>query len=118
MNRCAATTGFFVLGRCGSPSVTVCRCGRPVCSAHVDAQGLCPECSGAAGYADPYRPGWAHGYRRSYYGSSSYGYNTFDSYDRGGFDQGDGFEAGSGDFGTGGDVGGGSGDDGNDWVDS
>jgi hypothetical protein len=117
MNPCAATTGFFVLGRCGGPSVTVCRCGRPVCAEHVDAQGLCPECSGAQGYADPYQPGWAQGFRRSYYQSSpsvysdSGMYNTFDTYDRGGFDQGNDFEVG-------GDVDGGSGDDGNDWVDS
>jgi hypothetical protein len=117
MNRCAATTGFFVLGRCRHQSVTVCRCGRPICGEHADAQGLCPECSGAVGYADPYRPGWARGYRRTHYQQSSYGfggstpYNTFDTYDRGGFDQGDDWEAG-------GDVGGDSGEDGNDWVDS
>jgi hypothetical protein len=115
MNPCRATTGFFVLGRCGRPSVTVCRCGRALCAEHVDPQGLCPECSGAEGYADPYRPGWARGFRRSYYQRSSYTYSdpnlytTYDTYDRSGFDQGD-------DFDIGGDVGGDPGDGG--WTDS
>lgn len=115
MNPCGATTGFFVLGRCGRGSVTVCRCGRALCAEHVDAQGLCPECSGAQGYGDPYRPGWARGFRRSYYRRSSadYGdpgfYTGYDSYDRGGFDQGD-------DFDIGGDTGGDPGDGG--WTDS
>jgi hypothetical protein len=80
----------------------------------VDAQGLCPECSGVQGYADPYRPGWARGYRRTYYQRTAYDYgdpvfyDTYDSYDRDGFDQG-------GDFDIGGDVGD-SGDGG--WDDS
>lgn len=114
MNPCGATTGFFVLGRCGHASVTVCRCERPLCAEHVDAQGLCPECSGVQGYADPYRPGWARGFRRSYYQRSSHDYGdagmyaAYDTYDRGGFDQGDDF-----------DIGGDSGDDsGGGWTDS
>jgi hypothetical protein len=84
----------------------------------VDPQGLCPECSGAQGYAaDPYRPGWARGYRRTYYQRSStdYGdpwlYTSYDTYDRGGFD---GFEQGD-DFDIGGDVGD---DPGDGWTDS
>lgn len=115
MTPCGATTGFFILGRCERPSMTVCRCGRPLCADHVDPQGLCPECSGAQGYAtDPYRPGWARGYRRTYYQRSStdYGdpglYTSYDAYDRGGFDQGD-------DFDIGGDVGD---DPGDGWSDS
>ncbi|GAA4603703.1 hypothetical protein GCM10023195_12330 [Actinoallomurus liliacearum] len=118
MNPCAVTTGFFVLGRCGRPSVTVCRCGRPVCGHHVDPQGLCPECAATQAYEDPFHPGWARGYRRHYYQQSSGQYNDpiwysrFDSYDRGQFDAGDGFD-------TGGYEGDGfDGDDGNDWVDS
>jgi hypothetical protein len=113
VNPCGATTGFFVLGRCGRPSVTACRCGRPVCDRHVDAQGLCAECAGAQGYADPYHPAWARGYRRQHYlySSQQYGdpgwYSGFDSYDRGAFDTDDGF-----------DYGGDTGDDGGDWVDS
>jgi hypothetical protein len=122
VNPCAVTTGFFLLGRCGRPSVTVCRCGRPVCAEHVDPQGLCPECATAQAYADPFHPGWARGYRRRYYEQSSgqysdpLWYSHFDSYDRGQFDADDGFDIG-GDTGDDGgfDVGG---DDGNDWVDS
>jgi hypothetical protein len=116
MNPCGATTGFFVLGRCGDPSVTTCRCGRALCAEHAGAQGLCPECAGVQGYADPYRPGWARGFRRSYYQRSSYDYGdpgmftTYDSYDRGGFDQGDQGD----DFDIGGDVG----DTGDGWTDS
>jgi hypothetical protein len=115
MNPCGATTGFFVLGRCGRPSVTVCRCGRALCAEHVHPQGLCPECAGAEGYADPYRPGWARGFRRTYYQRSSYEYGdpglytTYDAYDRSGFDQGD-------DFDIGGDTGDDPGDGG--WTDS
>jgi hypothetical protein len=118
LNPCAVTTGFFVLGRCGRPSVTACGCGRPVCAEHVDPQGRCPECAAAQAYADPFHPGWARGHRRRYYEQSSgqYGdpiwYSRFDSYDRGQFDDdldiggysGDGFDVG--------------GDDGEDWVDS
>ena len=115
MNPCGATTGFFVLGRCGRAAVTVCRCGRAICGEHVDQQGLCPECAGAQGYADPYRPGWARGFRRSYYQRSSYDYGdpylytNYDSFDRSGFDQGD-------DFAIGGDTDADSGDGG--WTDS
>jgi hypothetical protein len=118
VNPCGATTGFFILGRCDRPAATACRCGRPVCAEHVDAQGLCPECSGVQGYADPYRPGWARGYRRTYYQRTAYDYgdpvfyDTYDSYDRDGFDQG-GDQGG--DFDIGGDVGD-SGDGG--WDDS
>lgn len=118
MNPCAVTTGFFVLGRCGRPSVTVCRCGRSVCARHVDPQGQCPECAAAQAYADPFHPGWARGYRRRYYQQSSGMYNDavwysrFDSYDRGQFDAGDGVDVG------GYDGDGFDGDDGNDWVDS
>ena len=118
MNPCAVTTGFFLLDGCGRPSVTVCRCGRPVCASHVDPQGLCPECAAAQGYADPFDPAWARGYRRRYYEQSSgqysdpLWYSRFDSYDRGQFDGDDG--TGTGDDG-GFDIGG---DDGNDWVDS
>ncbi|MDN3359810.1 hypothetical protein [Actinomadura sp. DC4] len=114
MNPCGATTGFFVLGRCGRQSVTVCRCGRALCAEHVDPQGLCPECSGAQGYGDPYRPGWARAFRRSYWRRSSDYYHdsdqyySYDTYDRGGFDPGDGFDIG-GDVGDSGDGG---------WTDS
>ncbi len=116
MTPCGATTGFFVLGHCRRSAVTGCaRCGRALCADHVDPQGLCPDCSGAQGYADPYRPGWARFFRRSHYQRTSYEYsdpNMYTSYeihDRGGFDQGD-------DFDIGGDVGGDSGDGG--WTDS
>ena len=115
MNPCGATTGFFILGRCGRPAVTACRCGRPVCAEHADAQGLCPECSGAQGYGDPYGAGWARGYRRTHYRQTSSTYNdpvyysTYDGYDRDGFDQGDDFDIG-GDAGDSGDDGG--------WTDS
>jgi hypothetical protein len=113
MTPCTATTGFFVLGRCGRPAVTQCRCGRPVCSRHVESEGLCSECAAAQGYADPYGRGWARGYRRRYYQDSSQQYqdpmwySSFDSYDRDSFDVGGGFDYG--DFDGGG---------GNDWVDS
>ncbi|WP_329235838.1 hypothetical protein OG417_30500 [Actinoallomurus sp. NBC_01490] len=122
MNPCGATTGFFVLGRCDRPAVTACRCGRPVCAEHVDAQGLCPECSGVQGYADPYRPGWARGYRRAHYQRTSYDYgdpvlyDTYDGYDREGFDQGGDSGDSGDDFDIGGDLGDGSGDGG--WDDS
>jgi hypothetical protein len=111
---CGATTGFFVLGRCDRAAVTTCRCGRPLCAGHVDAQGLCPECSGAQGYGDPYAAGWARAYRRTYYRQTSYDYGdpvmygAYDGYDRHGFDQGDGFDLG-GDTGDPGDGG---------WTDS
>lgn len=96
MNPCTVTTGFFVLGRCGNPSVTACgQCGRPVCARHAGPSGLCPECANQQGFADdPYQPGWARGYRRRFYQHSSrmysdaYWYSTFDSYDRGAFDDG------------------------------
>jgi hypothetical protein len=113
---CTATTGFFVLGHCGRAAVTGCgRCGRAICAEHADPRGLCPECAGALGYADPYGPSWARGYRRTYYQQTSYDYgdpgwySSFDDHDRGGFESGgdDGFDIG-------GDVGG---DDGG-WVDS
>ncbi len=113
MTPCTATTGFFILGRCGRAAVTQCRCGRPVCSRHTASQGLCSECAAAQGYPDPHARGWAGAYRRQYYQDSSTfyqdpgWYSSFDSYDRDGFDVGGGFDYG--DFG---------GDGGNDWVDS
>ncbi|WP_157407216.1 hypothetical protein [Actinomadura atramentaria] len=102
MNPCGVITGFFLLNPCGRPSVTACaRCGRALCQHHADASGLCPEC---AAPADPYDSGWASGYRRTYYSDSSTTYNdpnwysTFDSYDRGAFDQGGDWASGGGDF--------------------
>jgi len=115
---CSVTTGFFVLGRCGGPAVAACgQCGQPICQAHVEANGLCPECAAAAGYApqDPHDPRWVGGYRRWFHHRTSQAYNdptwysSFDSYDRGSFNPGDDWNSGSGDFG---------GDDGGGFVDS
>lgn len=110
---CGVTTGFFVLGRCRRPAVAMCQCGRPVCAEHAGPNGLCPECAAAQGYgADPFQPGWARGYRRTYYrrASHDYGdvawYSTFDDFDRGAFNPGRGYAP---DYG---------GDDGPDFVDS
>lgn len=103
VTRCAVTTGFFVLGRCGRAAAASCpRCGRPVCGDHAGPDGLCPECAAAQGYGtqDPHHPSWAGGYRRHYYRHSSqaYGdtswYSSFDQYDRGAFNPGDDYSAG------------------------
>ncbi|MFI0351723.1 hypothetical protein [Actinomadura sp. 9N407] len=108
MTPCTVTTGFFVLRRCGSASVSWCpQCRRPLCGEHQGPNGLCPECAAAYGYGspDPHHPGWAWGYRRHFYQRSSQAYSdatwysTFDSYDRGAFEPGN-------DWSTGGDAGG------------
>ncbi len=110
---CTVTTGFFVLGRCGRPSVADCpRCRRRVCAEHADPQsGTCPECAAAQGYGsdDPHDPTWIVRYRRRHYeqAHASYqgGWTTYDDYDRGAFNPGDDWSYGSGDFGAGDDGG-------------
>ncbi|MDL4772640.1 hypothetical protein [Actinomadura xylanilytica] len=108
MTRCTVTTGFFVLGRCGRPSVAACpQCARPVCDEHAAGpNGLCPECAAAQGYGshDAHDPGWAGGYRRHFYQSTSSTYqdrawySSFDSYDRGSFERGGDHSFAEGDF--------------------
>ncbi|WP_030165851.1 hypothetical protein [Spirillospora albida] len=113
MTPCTVTTGFFVLGRCGRPSVADCpRCRRRVCAEHADPQsGTCPECAAAQGYGsdDPHDPTWIVRYRRRHYeqAHASYqgGWTTYDDYDRGAFNPGDDWSYGSGDFGAGDDGG-------------
>ena len=113
MNRCAMTTGFFVLGRCGQPAVAACpQCGRAVCAGHAGQGGICPGCAAAQGYGtqDPHHPSWTDGYRRLYYRSSSREYHdtswyaSFDEYDRGAFNPGDQYSYG-GDWGPDDDTG-------------
>lgn len=89
---CRVTTGFFVLGRCGRPAVTMCGCGRPVCAEHAGPNGLCPECAAAQGYGvDPYDRAWTRRYRRQSRQRTSSEYRDddwfygFDAYDRGAF---------------------------------
>lgn len=92
---CTATTGFFVLERCGRNARAGCgRCQRSICERHGlqlpgDPSRVCPECYSAAtgGAGDPNDPMWAVGFRRSFYWevSSSTGDDTwwgeFDSFD-------------------------------------
>jgi hypothetical protein len=117
VNPCTVTTGFFLLRGCGRPAVAGCaRCGRGMCQGHAAQNGgICPECSAPA-TEDFYHPYWTDGYRRRYYTESAsayndpYWYSTFDTYDRGAFDQGGDWASGGGDF---------DGDfDGSDFVDS
>ncbi|MEU0564926.1 hypothetical protein ABZ297_05965 [Nonomuraea sp. NPDC005983] len=108
MTPCLVSTGFFVLGRCGRPSVAGCAgCGRPICDRHVAPGGLCPECATAQGYGSPYDPFWTSGFRAHHYHSSASTYSdptwyaTFDDYDRGAFDPDDQGDFGESDFGDG-----------------
>ncbi|MFI6518491.1 hypothetical protein ACIBF1_23245 [Spirillospora sp. NPDC050679] len=108
MNRCAVTSGFFVLGRCGRPAARPCaRCERPLCAEHVRLGELCPECAAAQGHRpeDAYDPAWIDGYRRHYYEHSARVYNdaawysTIDAQERAAFDAGDDdWSYGGGDF--------------------
>jgi hypothetical protein len=110
LNRCAVTSGFFVLGRCGQAAVAPCgRCGRPVCQEHYGLGGLCPGCRATAAHPseDPYENEWAWGYRHGFYARSAQTYqdptwySNFDAYDRGAFDPGQGHSPDDHDYGSG-----------------
>jgi len=110
MNRCGQRTGFLTFTVCGGPVAEVCvRCGKRVCSDHLQsdpAGPLCPDCAVLGLDADEAsRRGLDASYYRSrnddgdmmIYSSSDYG--SFDAF------EGEGGEMGGG--GAGGEWGGG-----------